>query len=106
MSFAYFGTPYVARDTLALLVERGFIPAVVVTSPDAPRGRGMALAPSETKAWAQAHGLPVLTPEALTPEVIEELAGYGCTYAIVVAYGKILPQALIDAGPASRTLRP
>ncbi|MES2995006.1 MAG: methionyl-tRNA formyltransferase [Patescibacteria group bacterium] len=97
--FIYFGTPYVARDTLATLVERGFVPEVVVSSPDAARGRGLMLAPSETKEWALANGLPVLTPEKLTPEVIEELKAYGCDYAIVVAYGKILPQALIDAFP-------
>ncbi len=54
--FAYFGTPKVASDTLAILIERGFIPAVVVTSPDAPRGRGLALSPSETK-----------TPDAAKP---------------------------------------
>ena len=97
--FMYFGTPYVARDTLATLVERGFVPEVVVSSPDAPKGRGLTLAPSETKEWALAHGLPVLTPEKLTPEVIDELKTYGCDYAVVVAYGKILPQALIDAFP-------
>lgn len=99
MTFAYFGTPYVARDTLAILVERGFVPAVVVTSPDAPRGRGMQLAPCQTKEWAQAQGLPVLTPEKIDAAFIETLAGYGCAYAIVVAYGKILPQKLIDSFP-------
>ena len=99
MTFAYFGTPYVARDTLRILVERGFVPAVVITSPDAPRGRGMQLTPCETKEWALAHELPVLTPEKVTPEFIEEMKGYGCEYAVVVAYGKILPQALIDAFP-------
>jgi methionyl-tRNA formyltransferase len=97
--FAFFGTPYVARDTLELLVERGFVPAVVVTSPDAPRGRGMKLAPSEVKEWALAHSLPVLTPERITPDFTQSLAGYGCEYALVVAYGKILPQSLIDAFP-------
>lgn len=99
MTFAYFGTPYVARDTLRILVDRGFVPAVVITSPDAPKGRGMQRMPCETKEWALTQALPVLTPEKITPEVIEEIKGYGCEYAIVVAYGKILPQALIDAFP-------
>lgn len=99
MTFAYFGTPYVARDTLAILVARGFTPTVVVSSPDAPKGRGLALTPSETKEWALARGLPVLTPEKITSAWIEEIQGYGCDLAIVVAYGKILPQALIDAFP-------
>jgi len=97
--FVYFGTPYVARDTLAILLARGFRPEVVVTSPDAPRGRGLTLTPSETRVLAEENGITVLTPEKLTPEVIAEIAAYGCTAGICVAYGKILPQALIDAFP-------
>jgi methionyl-tRNA formyltransferase len=54
-NFVYFGTPYVARDTLATLVAHGFVPSLVVTSPDAQRGRGMTLTPSETKTWALEH---------------------------------------------------
>lgn len=97
--FAYFGTPYVARDTLAILVERGFTPSVVVTPPDVARGRGMELQPCETKEWALANGIPVFTPEKLGKEERETILGYGCEYAIVVAYGYILPKSLIDAFP-------
>lgn len=97
--FAYFGTPYVARDTLALLIETGYVPSVVVTSPDAHRGRGLALTPSETKVLAESHGIPVLTPAKLDSEFLKELVAYDCGYAIVVAYGKLLPQAVIDAFP-------
>lgn len=97
--FAFFGTPYVARDTLAALLEAGYRPSVVVTSPDAPRGRGHVMTACETKAFAQAQGLPVLTPERIDPAFIDSLSGYGCAYAVVVAYGKILPQALIGAFP-------
>jgi methionyl-tRNA formyltransferase len=97
--FAFFGTPYVARDTLAALVEAGYVPAVVVTSPDRPKGRGMELQPCETKAWALEHGLPVLSPEKLDDEFLAALGAYGCAYAIVVAYGKILPDAVIDSFP-------
>jgi methionyl-tRNA formyltransferase len=97
--FAYFGTPYVARDTLARLVEAGFVPEVVITSPDAPRGRGLTLTPCETKVWAEEHDIPVLTPEALDDVFLEQLSGYGCSYAVVVAYGKIVPQTLLDLFP-------
>lgn len=97
--FAFFGTPAVARDTLAALLVAGYRPAVVVTSPDAPRGRGLALTPSQTKELAGAEGLPVLTPAMLDQGFITELASYGCRYAIVVAYGKLLPQAVIDSFP-------
>lgn len=98
-NFVYFGTPKVASDTLKMLVESGFTPAVVVTSPDAPRGRGLALTPSETKACALAHGIPVITPEKLDVDVVAAITAYGCAYAVVVAYGKIFPKALIDAFP-------
>jgi len=97
MKFAYFGTPYVARDTLAALVDAGYVPAVVITSPDAPRGRGMTLTPCETKAWALEHDIPVLTPAMLDDAFIAELASYGCEYGIAVAYGKIVPQSLLDS---------
>ena len=97
--FLFFGTPYVARDTLAFLVERGYAPSAVITSPDAPRGRGQVMTPCETKAWALEHELPVLTPERIDGAFIDSLKEYGCAYAIVVAYGKILPQARIDAFP-------
>lgn len=97
--FAFFGTPYVARDTLEVLVARGYTPAVVVSSPDAPKGRGLAIMPSETKEWALVHGIPVLTPEKLDAEAMAQIHSYGCAFAIVVAYGKIFPQALISAFP-------
>ena len=71
--FAFFGTPYVARDTLAMLLEAGYVPSVVVTSPDAARGRGLALAPTETKTLAELHGIPVLTPDKLDGEFLAEL---------------------------------
>lgn len=97
--FAFFGTPYVARDTLALLWERGFRPSVVVTTPDAPRGRGLILTPNETNVWATEHDIPVLTPEKLTEEARAQISAYECEYAIVVAYGKILPREAIALFP-------
>lgn len=96
-SFVYFGTPQVASDTLELLIERGFVPSLVITSPDAPRGRGLALTPSETKTCALAHNIPVLTPEKLDVGTIAAIGALENDYAIVVAYGKIFPEALINA---------
>ena len=98
-SFIFFGTPYVARDTLAYLVEHGFTPSLVVTNPDAKKGRGQILTSCETKAWALEHGLPVVTPEALGEKELGEIRAYGCDYAVVVAYGKIFPESLVNAFP-------
>ncbi len=97
--FVYFGTPQVASETLALLLEHGFTPRLVVTSPDAPRGRGLVLTPSPTKSLALEHNLPVLTPEKLDAEVIASIAALGCDYALCVAYGKIFPEPLIETFP-------
>jgi methionyl-tRNA formyltransferase len=97
--FAFFGTPKVASDTLAVLIAHGFTPTVVVTSPDALVGRGLALTPSETKTIALEHDIPVFTPEKLDAETIATIQSYGCDYAIVVAYGKIFPSELIDIFP-------
>ena len=97
--FAYFGTPQVARDTLAALLAAGFVPALVVTSPDAPKGRGLALAPTPVRELAEASGIPVLMPAKLDEKALADIIGYGCDYAVVVAYGKIFPDALIGAFP-------
>ncbi|MFA6414806.1 MAG: methionyl-tRNA formyltransferase [Candidatus Paceibacterota bacterium] len=97
--FVYFGTPAVASNTLEMLLLRGFTPALVVTSPDAPRGRGLVLTPSSVKSLSLTHEIPFLTPEQLTPEVIDSIKALGCDYAVCVAYGKIFPEALIAAFP-------
>lgn len=97
--FVFFGTPSVASKTLATLLARGFIPSLVVTSPDAPRGRGLRLTPSETKTLALEHSLPVITPETLDASAIDAIRRVGCDYAICVAYGKIFPEELIAAFP-------
>ena len=97
--FAYFGTPTVASETLATLIEHGFTPAVVVTSPDAPRGRGLVLTPSPVKTLALTQSLPVLTPEKLDAAAMAAIAAHGADYGICVAYGKLFPEELINTFP-------
>ncbi len=95
--FVYFGTPTVSSETLAILIERGFVPNLVVTSPDAPKGRGLELTPSETKTLALSHGIPVITPEKLDQHAIDTIRAHECEFAVVVAYGKIFPESLIQS---------
>lgn len=97
--FLYFGTPETSSKTLKALLDAGYIPEAVVTNPPAPAGRGRHLVDSPTALLANEHNIKVLTPSKITPEVIEELSHFHAEYAIVVAYGKILPQALIDLFP-------
>lgn len=97
--FIFFGTPYVAADTLEILHFRGITPALVVTSKDAPRGRGLNVQPSETKEWALAHAVPVLEVDELDADAVEAIKAYGASYGIAVAFGKILPEAFIHSFP-------
>lgn len=99
LRFVFFGTPTVASDTLTMLLEHDFIPSLIVTSPDAPKGRGLTLTPSPVKALALEHSIPLMTPEKLDAETISAIRGYGCDYAVVVAYGKIFPEELIHTFP-------
>ena len=98
-SFVYFGTPSVSSDTLASLIEHGFVPSLVITSPDAPRGRGLILTPSPTKILALEHHIPVLIPEKLDTDTMTAIRQYECEYALVVAYGKIFSEELIAMFP-------
>lgn len=97
--FVYFGTPYVSSDTLEILRLRGITPALIVTSPDAPQGRGMKLTPSPTKQWAEENDIPVIAPEELDEDAIKEIQAVGAEYGIAVAFGKILPRELISSFP-------
>jgi len=99
LNFVYFGTPTVASETLAYLLEHGFTPSLVVSSPDAPRGRGLTLTPSPTRVLATERGIPVLTPDTLDPTAIATIASNGAELGICVAYGKIFPETLITTFP-------
>jgi methionyl-tRNA formyltransferase len=91
------GTPDFAVPALAALAARHEI-AAVYTRPPKPGGRGQRPRPSPVQATAEALGLPVRTPASLRgPEAAAELVALGADVAVVVAYGLILPQAVLDA---------
>lgn len=102
-AIAFFGTPDLAVEALAVLKERGFAPTVIITAPDKPKGRKLVLTPSPVKIWAKAHGIPVLQPETLKSAFRKELAAYAPDLFVVAAYGKILGPKLL-AMPAYGTL--
>ncbi len=93
-SFVYFGTPDVAEQTLELLFQAGLVPQLIVTAPDRPVGRHFTLTPCPVKQWADAHAIPTLQPEKMTPDVIEQIPVVD--FYLVVAYGKILPVSIIE----------
>ncbi len=94
----FFGTAELACASLqALAGDSQFSVVAVVTQPDKPRGREMQVRPSAVKATALALNLPVLQPKrARDPAFIEEIRALSPDAGVVVAYGQILPQALLD----------
>lgn len=94
---AFFGSPEFAVPSLRALAAAGYDIALVVTQPDRPAGRGGRLTPPAVKTAALELGLPVAQPESVkTPEFAAQLAGLALDAAVVAAYGKILPQRLLD----------
>lgn len=93
----YFGTPAFAVPSLERLLARPFEVVGVVTQPDRPRGRGQKESASPVKHLALSRGLPVLQPDRLKDEgVLEDIRRLAPDLGVVAAYGKILPQALLD----------
>jgi methionyl-tRNA formyltransferase len=94
----FMGTPEFAVPTLLDLVAHGHQIVAVYTRAAKPAGRGMKLQLSAVEEQARRFGLAVLTPATLkTPEALEQFRAYQADAAVVVAYGMILPQAILDA---------
>lgn len=94
------GTPEFAVPTLEKIVEAGHTVLAVYTQPDRPKGRGQQMAPPPVKDAALRLALTVRQPERVRrPEVVEELAGYRVDAMVVVGYGQIIPQSIIDLAP-------
>ena len=97
----FMGTPDFAVPTLLELVAHGHEIAAVYTRAAKPGGRrGLQLQPTPVEQEARRLGIPVLTPSTLkTPEALEAFRAHGADAAVVVAYGMILPQAILDVPP-------
>jgi methionyl-tRNA formyltransferase len=99
MRLVFMGSPDFAVPSLEALLARHEV-ALVVTQPDKPAGRGARLTPPPVKVVAERAGVPVLQPaSARRPEVAEALRATGAELGVVVAYGKILPRAVLEAFP-------
>jgi len=98
LTLVFCGTPRFAVPTLEALVHAGFPVGLVVTQPDRPRGRGLALTPSAVKESALALQLPVTQPDSIknNDEFRAQLTAFRPDAIIVVGYGRIIPQWMID----------
>ncbi|MBB5053084.1 methionyl-tRNA formyltransferase [Afipia massiliensis] len=96
----FMGTPDFAVPTLLMLADHGHEIAAVYTRAPKPAGRGMKLQATPVEQAARQLGIPVLTPKTLrTPEAEAEFRAYNADAAVVVAYGMILPQNILEAVP-------
>ncbi len=97
MRIVFGGTPEFAACHLAALIDAHCQLVGVFTQPDRPAGRGKQLAASPVKALALAHGLPLFQPATLKdPQARQQLADLKPDLFVVVAYGLLLPQAVLD----------
>lgn len=97
MKIVFAGTPDFAGTVLDALIKAGHEIVLVLSQPDRPAGRGMKLQASPVKELALTHGLSVYQPEKLrTPESWQPIQALDADVMVVVAYGLILPQAVLD----------
>ena len=100
MRVIFLGTPEFAVPSLEALVSAGHQVLGVFTQPDRPKGRGNQLAESPVKVAARTLNLPVYQPERIRrPEAVEQLRSLVADLMVVVGYGQIIPQNIIDLPP-------
>ena len=95
MRVVFMGTPQFAVPTLTAVAGAGHTVAAVYTQPDRPKGRGRQVTFSPVKEEALRLGLPVLQPQRVRTQV-EELRAFEADVMVVVGYGQIIPQSIID----------
>ena len=99
MRIVFFGTPHFAAEVLDSLIESGVEIAAIVSQPDRPKGRSLQISPTPVKEVAakKAPFIPIFQPEkSSNPEFLEELKKLQADLYVVVAFGQILPQKLLD----------
>ncbi len=97
MRIVFMGTPDIAATCLSKLIADGFEVVAAYTQPDRPKGRGMKLVAPPVKEVAMAHNIPVFQPESFRDEgAVENLRALKPDVCAVVAYGRILPQTVLD----------
>lgn len=105
VNFAFFGTDSFATGVLNTLKEKGFLPKVIVTTEDKPKGRNLILTPCEVKMWAIENKIEHIEPKTLKSEgFLEKIKSFGeFDVFIVASYGKIIPKNILEL-PKFKTL--
>lgn len=99
-TWAFLGTSTLSTIVLDKLKKEGFLPSLIVTVPDKPKGRKLTLTPPETKVWAEGNGISVLQPKTLRDVgEVEKIKSYfpnGADVFVVASYGKIITKEVLD----------
>jgi methionyl-tRNA formyltransferase len=96
LRIVFFGTSAFTTAVLDELKNAGFLPALIVTAPDRPKGRGHAITPPPAKIWGDANEIDVYQPEKLDAGTIAEVANSEWDLFLVASYGNIIPKALLE----------
>lgn len=97
MKVVFFGTPYFAANVLDFLLDHGIEVVAVITKPDRPKGRSKEPIPTPVKIVAQHRNIPVFQPPIVSsPENSVLLSSFDADFFVVVAYGEIIKQHLLD----------
>lgn len=97
IKIGFWGGPEYSVQTLEKLHAAGFTICFIATSLDQPKGRNLILTAPPAKTWGLAHNVPVLQPEKLKDEAFQKtLADFGCDVFVVMAYGRIMPEAILN----------
>lgn len=100
MEIIFWGTSEFAIPILETLKKSGYIPELIITTPDKPAGRSLKLKPSPVKKWAEKNEVTFFQPEKLdSPEFISSLLNTRCLTGMVASYGKIIPKVILDIFP-------
>ena len=97
IKLAFFGTPELTTAILDSLKAQNLSPALIVTTPDKPKGRKLVLTPPPAKVWADKNKIPCLQPEKLDESFVEKMTKENFDLFVVAAYGKIFPDKLINS---------
>src|SRR5690242_15794823 len=100
MKIVFMGTPHAAVESLDRIIRDGHEVVAVYTQPDKPAGRGKQMSSSPVKQYANDNGLTVLQPVKIrTPDALQTFQDHNADAAVVVAYGRILPEGFLNAFP-------
>ncbi|KKU70685.1 MAG: Methionyl-tRNA formyltransferase [Parcubacteria group bacterium GW2011_GWA2_47_21] len=97
--FVFFGTGDFAVGILDVLEQAGLLPNLIITTPDAPKGRGLKMTPSPVKEWAGKKDTPTISPRKLDSTLNNRLRAADSAIFIVADYGKIIPKPILEIPP-------